>query len=87
MRHPGILEAAAVGVPDEIYGEEVVCYIVAAPGSALTQAAVAAHCEAFLPAPKMPKQMFFVAELPKSDRGKVLRERLREDYARMKASA
>jgi len=40
-----------------------------------------------LPPPKMPKQMFFVAELPKSDRGKVLRDRLREDYARMKVSA
>jgi len=87
MRHPGILEAAAVGVPDKIYGEEVVCYIVAEPGSALTEAAVAEHCEAFLPPPKMPKQMFFVAELPKSDRGKVLRDRLREDYARMKVSA
>ena len=40
-----------------------------------------------LPVSKMPKRMFFVAELPKSDRGKVLRERLREDYARMKVSA
>ena len=29
LEHPGILEAAAVGVPDKIYGEEVVCYIVA----------------------------------------------------------
>ena len=45
------------------------------------------HCEAFLPPPKMPKQVFFVADLPKSDRGKVLRDRLREDYARMKESA
>jgi len=87
VRHPGILEAAAVGVPDKIYGEEIVCYIVAEPGSALTEAAVAEHCEAFLPPPKMPKQMFFVSELPKSDRGKVLRDRLREDYARMKVSA
>jgi acyl-coenzyme A synthetase/AMP-(fatty) acid ligase len=45
------------------------------------------HCEAFLPAPKMPKQVLFVSDLPKSDRGKVLREKLREDYARMKVSA
>ena len=30
MRHPGVVEAAAVGVPDEIYGEEIVCYVVAA---------------------------------------------------------
>ena len=49
LRHPGILEAAAVGVPDTIYGEEVVCYVVAKPGTALTEAAVRKHCEA-LPA-------------------------------------
>jgi acyl-coenzyme A synthetase/AMP-(fatty) acid ligase len=86
LRHPGILEAAAVGVPDPIYGEEVVCYVVTKPGTALNEATVRKHCEAFLPAPKMPKQVFFVADLPKSDRGKVLRDRLREDYARMKES-
>jgi acyl-CoA synthetase (AMP-forming)/AMP-acid ligase II len=88
LKHPGILEAAAVGVPDKIYGEEVVCYVVAKPGVDLTEAAVNRHCEAFLPPPKMPKQIFIVAELPKSDRGKVLRNHLREDWtARMKVSA
>jgi acyl-CoA synthetase (AMP-forming)/AMP-acid ligase II len=87
LRHPGILEAAAVGVPDDIYGEEIVCYVVAKPGGALTEAAMRKHCEAFLPPPKLPKQVLFVSDLPKSDRGKVLREKLREDYARMKVSA
>ncbi len=87
LRHSGILEAAAVGVPDKIYGEEVVCYVVAKPGIGLTEASVSRHCEAFLPPAKMPKQIFIVAELPKSDRGKVLRDRLREDWtARMKVS-
>jgi acyl-coenzyme A synthetase/AMP-(fatty) acid ligase len=108
LKHPGILEAAAVGVPDKIYGEEVVCYVVAKSGIdksgadtsgadasgidmsgvALTEASVRQHCEAFLPLPKMPKQVFMVAELPKNDRGKVLRDRLREDWiARMKGAA
>ncbi len=88
LKHPGVLEAAAVGVPDKIYGEEVVCYVVAKPGAGLTEAAVKRHCEAFLPLPKMPKQIFIVADLPKSDRAKVLRDRLREDWiARMRASA
>jgi len=93
LKHPDILEAAAVGVPDKIYGEEVVCYVVAKPdasrsGVALTEASVRQHCEAFLPPPKMPKQIFIVPDLPKSDRGKVLRARLREDWtARMKVSA
>lgn len=86
LKHPEILEAAAVGVPDKIYGEEVVCYVVAKPGVApagvrLTEASVHRHCEAFLPPPKRPKQIFIVPELPKSDRGKVLRDRLREDWA------
>jgi acyl-coenzyme A synthetase/AMP-(fatty) acid ligase len=87
LKHPGILEAAAVGVPDKIYGEEVICYVVAKSGVGLTESAVSRHCEAFLPVPKMPKQIFIVADLPKSDRGKVLRDRLREDWtARMKVS-
>jgi acyl-CoA synthetase (AMP-forming)/AMP-acid ligase II len=88
LKHSGILEAAAVGVPDKIYGEEVICYVVAKPGSDVTEAAVSRHCEAFLPPPKMPKQIFIVAELPKSDRGKILRDRLREDWtARVRVSA
>jgi acyl-coenzyme A synthetase/AMP-(fatty) acid ligase len=88
LRHPGILEAAAVGVPDSIYGEEVVCYVVAKPGAGITEGAVRTHCEAWLPPPKMPKRVFIVADLPKSDRGKVLRDRLREDWsARMRVSA
>lgn len=79
LTHPGILDAAAVGVPDTIYGEEVVCYVVARD-SDLTEASVRAHCETFLPSPKMPKQIFIVPELPKSDRGKVLRDKLRERW-------
>jgi acyl-coenzyme A synthetase/AMP-(fatty) acid ligase len=92
LKHPGILEAAAVGVPDKIYGEEVVCYVVAKPGATpsgvgLTEASVRQHCETYLTPPKMPKQIFIVPDLPKSDRGKVLRDRLREDWAaRMKVS-
>jgi len=88
LKHSGILEAAAVGVPNKIYGEEVVCYAVAKPGVSLTEASVRQHCEALLPPPKMPKQIFIVSELPKSDRGKVLRDRLRQDWiARIEVSA
>jgi long-chain acyl-CoA synthetase len=80
LKHPGILEAAAVGVPDQIYGEELVCYAVAKPNVNLTETSVRRHCETFLSKPKMPKQIFIVSELPKSDRGKLLRDRLREDW-------
>jgi acyl-coenzyme A synthetase/AMP-(fatty) acid ligase len=80
LRHPLVFDAAAVGVPDNIYGEEVVCYVVPKPGSGLDEASVVAHCKTQLPAAKMPKQILFVADLPKSDRGKVLRDKLKADW-------
>ncbi len=87
LRHPGILDAAAFGVPDNIFGEEVVCYVVPKE-SGLTETIVRQHCESYLPPAKIPKQIFLVAELPKNDRGKVLRDRLREDWtARVRVSA
>ena len=87
IKHPGIAEAAAVGVPDKIYGEEVVCYVVP-KDKTLTEAMVLEHCGKFLPPAKTPKQVLFAADLPKSDRGKVLREKLRDDWiARQKVSA
>jgi long-chain acyl-CoA synthetase len=87
LRHPGVAEAAAVGVPDKIYGEEVVCYVVP-KDKGLTEAALLTHCGKFLPPAKTPKQALIVAALPKSERGKVLRDKLREDWlARPKVTA
>jgi len=80
LAHAGVLDAAAVGVPDRIYGEEVVCYVVPRPGVNLNEAAMLEHCQAHLPVPKMPKRVVIVPELPKSDRGKVLRDKLRDDW-------
>jgi acyl-CoA synthetase (AMP-forming)/AMP-acid ligase II len=80
LRHSGILDAAAFGVPDRIHGEEVVCYVVP-KDSGLSETSVRQHCETWLPQAKMPKEIFIVAELPKSDRGKVLRDKLREDWS------
>jgi acyl-coenzyme A synthetase/AMP-(fatty) acid ligase len=87
LKHSGVAEAAAVGVPDKIYGEEVVCYVVP-KDKALTDAAVLEHSRKFLPPAKAPKQVLLVPELPKSDRGKVLRDKLRDDWIkRQKVSA
>ena len=87
LKHPGVLDAAAVGVPDKIYGEEVVCYVVA-KDKALTEADILTHCRAFLPPAKTPKEILIGPEVPKSDRGKVLRDKLRDDWlARHKVTA
>ena len=87
LKHPGVLDAAAVGVPDKIYGEEVVCYVVP-KDKALTAAMVLEHARQFLPPAKTPKQILLVPDLPKSDRGKVLRDKLRDDWIeRAKAGA
>jgi acyl-coenzyme A synthetase/AMP-(fatty) acid ligase len=80
LAHPGVREAAAVGVPDPIYVEEVVCYVAPKDGSALDEAAVFAWCADRLPLPKRPKHVVFIAQLPKNDRGKVRRDDLRTDW-------
>ena len=88
LKHAGILDAAAVGVPDRIYGEEVVCYVVPRPDSGLNSAGVIAHCQASLPWQKYRNRLLIVADLPKNDRGKVLRDKLRHDWnERTKLSA
>ncbi|HEX3792667.1 MAG TPA: AMP-binding protein [Pseudonocardiaceae bacterium] len=74
---PGVVEAAAVGVPDERTGEAVRAVIVAAPDAQLTEAAVRAHCEVRLARFKVPASVEFVAALPHSATGKVARSTLR----------
>ena len=81
MKHPKISEAAAIGIPDSIYGEEIVCYVVAKPGETLTEQDILGHCEASLAAFKAPKQVYIVDALPKSDRGKILRDDLKTRWA------
>jgi len=75
--HPGVLEVAAVGVPDERTGEAVKVFIVKRD-PALTAEAVIAHCRENLTAYKVPHQVEFRAELPKTNVGKILRRALKE---------
>ncbi|QRI63461.1 long-chain fatty acid--CoA ligase [Shinella sp. PSBB067] len=76
MSHPGILECAAIGVPDEHSGEAVKLFVVK-KDPALTEADVKAHCAASLTNYKRPKFVEFRTELPKSNVGKILRKDLR----------
>ena len=76
-RHPGVLECAAVGVPHAGTGEAVKMYVVR-KDPALTEEAVIAFCREHLTAYKVPKQVEFRDELPKTNVGKILRRELRD---------
>jgi acyl-CoA synthetase (AMP-forming)/AMP-acid ligase II len=86
LQNQSVSEAAAVGVPDRIYGEEVVAYVVAKAGARVTAEEIAAHCAARLPPFKTPKRIYVVDRLPRSDRGKVIRDSLREQWLKENGS-
>ena len=74
---PGVLEAGAIGVPDEHSGE-IVKVVVVRKDPTLTEEQVKAHCKAHLTGYKRPKLVQFVDELPKTNVGKILRRELRD---------
>ncbi len=73
----GVVEAACVSVPDKKTGEGVKLFVVKSDQS-LTEKEIIAHCKENLTAYKVPKQIEFIDELPKTNVGKVLRRALRE---------
>jgi acyl-CoA synthetase (AMP-forming)/AMP-acid ligase II len=74
---PEVVEAAVVGVPDEIRGEAIKAFVVRAAGRQLSEDAVRAHCLSQLPNYLAPQYVEFLASLPKTADGKLARERLR----------
>jgi long-chain acyl-CoA synthetase len=76
--HPKILEACAVGVPDPYRGETIKAFIVTKEGETLTEEEVIAYCKENLAPYKVPKDVEFADELPKSVVGKILRRELRD---------
>ena len=76
--HPKILEACTIGVPDKYRGETVKAFIVPKQGETLTEKEIIAYCKKNLAAYKVPKQIEFMEELPKSAVGKILRRKLKE---------
>ena len=78
LAHPAVLEAAAVGIPDAEYGQEILACVVLKEGVSCTEAELHAHCLRVLGRYKTPKELRFVAELPKGPSGKVQRRLLLE---------
>jgi long-chain acyl-CoA synthetase len=80
MMHPDVMEVAAVGKTDPATGEAVLLYVVRkTPG--LTADAIISHCRENLTRYKVPHQVVFLDELPKSNVGKILRRELRDRAA------
>ncbi len=76
-RHPQVMEAAVVGVPDAIYGEEVLACLVLRPGQTLTEEVFREWCRASMASYKVPRYVDFRAALPKNILGKVLKKELK----------
>ena len=77
---PGVLEVGVIGAPDEKSGERVQAFVVASK-PAPTSEQIIAHCRQNLAAYKIPAEIIFVNELPKSPIGKILRRQLRAGLA------
>jgi acetyl-CoA synthetase len=83
VNHPGVNEAAAIGVPHEIKGSEVVCYCVLAPDFAPTDALrreLKAKVATEMGKPLQPREIWFVSDIPKTRNAKVMRRIIRSAY-------
>ena len=76
--HPRVLEACTVGVPDSYRGESLKAFIVLKEGETLTAEDVVAYCKERLAPYKVPREVEFMDELPKTTVGKILRRELRD---------
>ncbi len=79
-QHPGVADVAVIGVPDERWGETVTALIVRAPDSGVQEGDLVGFARERLAGYKLPRSVVFIAEMPRSPAGKVLKRVLRDRY-------
>ena len=80
-QHPAVAAAAAMGVPDPLYGEEVAAFLVLKDGMNVSEEDLLSYCRQRLADYKCPKTIRFVAEIPKGPTGKLLKRELSRLYS------
>lgn len=80
FEHPDVVEASTIGVPDAYRGETIRAYVVKKPDAGITADEIISFCRERLAAYKVPKEIKFIEELPKSTVGKILRRELRDAH-------
>jgi long-chain acyl-CoA synthetase len=78
--HPGVLEAAVIGLPDEVWGEAVTAVVVLREGHGLSEGELIEHCGERMASYKKPKTVKFLDALPRNPSGKILKRELREVF-------
>ncbi|MCZ8148430.1 MAG: long-chain fatty acid--CoA ligase, partial [Roseomonas sp.] len=81
LGHPAVAECGVTGAPHPYWGEAVTAFVVPRPGLQVTAEELAALCRDRLSRYKVPKEIRFVAALPRNSMGKVLRRELRASLA------
>jgi acyl-CoA synthetase (AMP-forming)/AMP-acid ligase II len=79
--HPGILEAAVIGLPDPVWGEKVTAVVVTKEGGELKESDVIQFCKDKIAPFKAPKRVIFTENLPKTGSAKIYKYKLREKFS------
>lgn len=83
--HPKIEESVVIGIPDPEFGEQPVSYVVLKEGETASTEEIIEFCRERLAPFKRPRNVMFIDSLPRNPLGKILRKKLREEYAQSEA--